>query len=77
MVTVSVHFKVKNHPLWDGEDGFVRQSLDFETKDNPEGLREIMKLPEMLKGALAKTLETDLENITIISREDYESETEE
>jgi len=77
VLTVSVYFRIKNHELFNGEDGYIEQSMDFETSRNPKGLQEIMTLPETMRSNLVKSLKLQDSDVEIISRLEYEEETKE
>ena len=77
MLTVSVYFRIKNHELFNGEDGYIGQSMDFDTSDNPKGLQKILELPEVMRENMVKSLNLQDSDVIIISKSEYEEETKE
>lgn len=66
MLTVTVYFRVK--------DIYLMRSMEFNTSEKPEGLKNIHSIPEILRKSIVQSFRVEDDDVQVISREDYEEE---
>lgn len=74
-VTLSVYYKIVGADLYGGPEstGYAMMVLDFDTKNL--GSVNLPVLREEGKSGFAETCKVPVENVTLISRQEYEANT--